>query len=802
MAALFLSCVTREFGSYREVLAADLELPGVRVEWQERFRAYGDRTLLMLDDYIQACDAVIHLVGDQAGVAASQANLAAILKRYGYERLEQDLGLSPDVIQSLTYTQWEAWLAVLHRRKLYVCTPAAEAARDSIAADPVQADQQRQCQQRHLQLLRQQGRYAENACRFSDASRLSVALLRALREVLPSPAVPVSPDLPPSIGRLFKGREQWLVRLREALWPLADQQVDARRVAVWGVGGLGKTRLAVEYAHTFGHRHSALLAITANTAEDLRAGVADLAGCLRLAQAASADVEVRYNAALDWLADPAHRNWFLLVDNVDDERAFRAVEALIRRLRYGQVVVTGRLRDWPQYVTDLHLDVLDADSATAYLLEATEGRRIVDSAGDDSTRAAELAHRLDGLALALVQAAGAIRKRALSFAGYLEEWDTRHEQLLDDADFNPVLTGYPRTVATTWLTSYEQLSAAGKLVFDALCWLAPDPIPERLITQTWPDEVWDLVPGDLRGPLASDARRLVLLLYDFCLADAPADAGRRLQVHRLMQDVGRVWQRKAGTDTARLRLMAALVDADFVREGIEHLTLHILPRPRELAPHVLALLDRQRQLDPVICCRFHRTLSDMRWHEGVNAEALRHGELAIQFGRAAVAASVQEEHVQTELAAAFAHLIFVLATQGQTDESLRYALEAIQFTSGWEFSNSGTKTERRAWILQELGRVRENKGEQDKALELFEQSRQIRAELCAREPDNLAHQRDLGIALFYCGHVHRLLGNRPQAVELLQQAAAAFRSLLHNASFGDTAGNLAIVAGELRRAGG
>jgi hypothetical protein len=60
---LFLSCVSAEFGSYQDGLRHNLDLPDVAVNIQEDFIAGGVPTLDKLDTYIQACDAVMHLVG-------------------------------------------------------------------------------------------------------------------------------------------------------------------------------------------------------------------------------------------------------------------------------------------------------------------------------------------------------------------------------------------------------------------------------------------------------------------------------------------------------------------------------------------------------------------------------------------------------------------------------------------------------------------------------------------------------------------------------------------------------------------
>lgn len=89
------------------------------------------------------------------------------------------------------------------------------------------------------------------------------------------------------------------------------------------------------------------------------------------------------------------------MDNVDDDASF--AEALLRKLHRGRVIITGRTRNWPDYVVDLHLNVLQLEHATEYLMDATEGKRTADpvGAGADKAQAAAIAKELDGLALAL-----------------------------------------------------------------------------------------------------------------------------------------------------------------------------------------------------------------------------------------------------------------------------------------------------------------------------------------------------------------------------------------------------------------
>ena len=113
---IFLSTVSAEFASYRDALRRDLDRPNVTVKVQEDFIATGTETLDKLDDYIRQCDAVIHLVGDMTGAWAQAPSLALIKDRYQdlAERLPPLRPFLEPGAPALSYTQWEAWLALYH----------------------------------------------------------------------------------------------------------------------------------------------------------------------------------------------------------------------------------------------------------------------------------------------------------------------------------------------------------------------------------------------------------------------------------------------------------------------------------------------------------------------------------------------------------------------------------------------------------------------------------------------------------------------------------------------------------------
>ncbi len=127
---LFLSCVSDEFGDYRDELRRALTRPNVEIKIQEDFQALGGDTLAMLEEYVATCDVVVHFVGDMAGSTPQPSSVDDLLKRRPElaARLA-DKGMDRGALGRLTYTQWEAWLAIGFnkdgaKRNLVIVAPA------------------------------------------------------------------------------------------------------------------------------------------------------------------------------------------------------------------------------------------------------------------------------------------------------------------------------------------------------------------------------------------------------------------------------------------------------------------------------------------------------------------------------------------------------------------------------------------------------------------------------------------------------------------------------------------------------
>jgi hypothetical protein len=145
-----------------------------------------------------------------------------------------------------------------------------------------------------------------------------------------------------SIGGLFAGRDEDLADLHTALLGAKGAPV-----ALSGLGGVGKTRVAIEYAWSRETIYSALLFVSANDGAALNTGLAGLTAfeVLNLPEKEARDDATKITAVLQWLE--LNPTWLMILDNVDDGAAVAEVAKLMPRLKNGHVVITARASNFP-----------------------------------------------------------------------------------------------------------------------------------------------------------------------------------------------------------------------------------------------------------------------------------------------------------------------------------------------------------------------------------------------------------------------------------------------------------------------
>ena len=154
---IFLSTVSDEFSVYRDQLRTDLTRHNVEVKVQEDFKDLGRGALDELDTYIADGDAVVHLVGHMTGAYPGERDVSALVEKYS--DLTSNLPPLGEALkngESVSYTQWEAWLALYHHKDLFITQAAESAARGPRYAP---ADVSRAAQTEHLKRLRELKRY-------------------------------------------------------------------------------------------------------------------------------------------------------------------------------------------------------------------------------------------------------------------------------------------------------------------------------------------------------------------------------------------------------------------------------------------------------------------------------------------------------------------------------------------------------------------------------------------------------------------------------------------------------------------
>jgi len=280
-----------------------------------------------------------------------------------------------------------------------------------------------------------------------------------------------------SIGGLLKGRQDMLDRLRDELG--AGKTAAITQVqAIHGLGGVGKTRLSVEYAWNALEegRHTAAFFVVADSVANMNTNLAALAGpgLLNLPEQESREQPVIVEAVLSELA--RRSGWLMIFDNVDsDESAARLHRDVLPRLTGGNVLITSRKSNWPDEVSDLAIDKLEETDAAAYLLEKTGSKRA--KSDDDEQLAGDIARELDGLPVALEQAAAYICRRHIGLGTYLKDFGESRRKVLSwyKAELN-----YPVAVLAAWETTNERLGASERGILRLASFLAPEAIPAEL----------------------------------------------------------------------------------------------------------------------------------------------------------------------------------------------------------------------------------------------------------------------------------------------------------------------------------
>lgn len=599
-------------------------------------------------------------------------------------------------------------------------------------------------------------------------------------------------NLPERSGRVFVDRAGPLDGLRAAL---TDRPDAAMTVIINGMGGVGKTELALHYAETHQEDYSLIWLVAAENAAEVQTGLAALAVRLSREIAASGTTLEAADWAVGWLN--AHGGWLLILDNADTPGD---IEPLLRRLTGGHVLVTTRVASgWSSPARQIRLEGLDA-AAAAELITALTGR----PDEPEGKAAAQLAAELGYLPLALQMAAAYIRDRDISVPEYLSRLRARLP-VVSEAPTGSV--GQVLDVAIEAMTARDPSAVR---LLRVLCCYAPDDIP-RVILGGGGDPTGPGVAGDLD----------VLASYSM-IALTP----ETVSVHRLIQSYIRDSERlrseypsddppatalewldaaipeDPAADLASWPLMRALLpQADSVAALVQ------AGKPAKLSRVQAALAvfeDAQGQYEHALALR-ESALATIEANYGPDhpATAAALEGLGVAYQRLArynealplleraltiTQATLGPDHPQTALRLDnLATLYFVLGRSGEALPLEERALAITEAAVGPDHPDTAVRLANLAAILRDRGRPTE-------ALPLMERALAITE--AAFGPDHPSTARQLeNLAVLYSA-----LGRSDQALPMEQRALAITEATL-GPDHPDTAWRLANLAVLLRSLG-
>lgn len=374
-------------------------------------------------------------------------------------------------------------------------------------------------------------------------------------------------SVPYSQNTYFTGRESLLEQLHCALSSGYTGSAMRKR-AISGLGGVGKTQIALEYAYRYHGGYKAVFWIRAESRETLLADFMRIACLLNLIQygrqgqtptnvlSGEQSLTVLTSQSVNsvdfrevtlpntnwyqlvgsinqWFSK--YPDWLLIFDNVDN---LAIIEEFIPKLGKGSILITCRMQSLGNIVTrPVEVYVMDLEEGMLFLLRragilSLEG--VLDTiSNDDRANASALVNELGGLPLALDQAGAYIQETRCDLSRYLNLYKKHSATLLKRRGAS---SEYSQSVATTWSLSFQNVEKNNPIAAEMLrlcAFLHPDAIPEDVFTEG-KDDLGPVLSTVVDDPIALDEAIEALLRYSLVKRNAGT---KTLTIHRLVQIV-------------------------------------------------------------------------------------------------------------------------------------------------------------------------------------------------------------------------------------------------------------------------
>jgi len=498
----------------------------------------------------------------------------------------------------------------------------------------------------------------------------------------------------------FTGRETLLEDLRKAL---TAGHAAAVTQAISGLGGVGKTQLAVEHAYRFASDYDLVWWIRSEQAAALSSDFAGLAAPLSLPEKDAADQNAIIAAVQRHLGKIS--GWLLIFDNAVDPAGLRDY---LPGAATGHVLITSRNPNWRGVAQPLSVKVWERAASVDFLLKRT-GQKDEPAAAQRSTEQAcrSLAEALGDLPLALEQAGAYIEETGCRIADYLTLFRSRRAELLKRRSAS---ADYPDTVATTWDLSFSEVLKTAPAAVDLLnlfAFLAPDNILRDLFSHK--DALTDSLKKAVEDGLMLD--NAIAGLRRYSLLEATGEA---FSVHRLVQAVVRD---RLSDDEKKKWIEAAvrLVDAAFPFDSDD---VRTWAECHKFLPHAFAAVAYSEAMNNVAAAETGRLLNQAGLYLKARAQFFEAKDL---YERALKIGETVHGRDHPNIASGVNNIGEVLRALGDISGARRHFEQALKIDEAAYGPNHPTV----ASILNNLGGVLRALGDLSGARQHFEQALKI-----------------------------------------------------------------------------
>ena len=342
-------------------------------------------------------------------------------------------------------------------------------------------------------------------------------------------------NIPYPRNPFFTGRDELISQLHTQLRTGQATTLSQSPHALSGLGGIGKTQLATEYAYRYYQEYEAVLWARAENEEMLNASYTEIAKLLTLPEHNEKEQAIVIQAVKTWLQ--THRHWLLILDNADD---LSLLPPFLPPTPGGHILLTTRVWAMRGLAARLEVETL-ADERGALLLlhragRLDPGKELAQVSSDERQWTACLVQEMGGLPLALDQAGAYLEATGMSLEEYYHVYESHRPTLLSER--GSLTSDHPDAVVKTLslsLQRVEEKNLAAAELLRCCAYLAPDVIPEEILIQGAKHL------GTLLAPVVADVFQLaqaVEALRAYSLVGRDPQS-RTLTLHRLVQAVVR-----------------------------------------------------------------------------------------------------------------------------------------------------------------------------------------------------------------------------------------------------------------------